>query len=108
MSSAWPFTDDYAALDLRLDAYASRNDFVWDKEYKGYSVRSFSYPLAGTESVQVWIDPPTDDQAVVHVAFNSARDDRRHGQQTTYRFVDLETGLDDAFRVAREWKNAEC
>jgi hypothetical protein len=103
--SAWDVPDRYAEIDPVLEQWAERKLLPWQKEYKGWSVRSYSFALDDDESVQIWVDPPSKNAATVHVAFNSRADIRRKSQQATYAFEDLEMGLDCALRIAHDWKN---
>lgn len=104
--SNWPEPpDEYLEIDDALERWAALNSLSWDRVYKDYSVRSHSFPLAGTESVQFWVDPPVGGMATVHVAFNSSMKSRRKSRKATYAFADLERGLEDALEIAREWRD---
>lgn len=96
---------DYSSVDRTLEAWATAKGLVWDREYKGYDVRSISWPMAGTESVQIWIDPPNDSSVTVNVAYNSVLDDRRQVTKATYDLADVEKGLDDALATAVKWRS---
>lgn len=105
MSKAWQIDDAYVEIDPILERWAARNHLAWQKEYKDYSVRSYSYPLAGTENVQFWVDPPKRGAAAIHVALNSTSSKRRRLQQSSYSFDDLESGLDEALKLALDWRD---
>jgi hypothetical protein len=108
VSSTWELDDPYVEINAILEHWAEQNSLRWLKEYKDCSVRTFFFPLAGDESVQVWVDPPRDRSAVINVAFNSSLDVRRTTTKCAYQFEVLESGLDDALRIAREWKSANA
>ena len=96
---------DYRSLDPTLETWATAKGLAWDREYKGYDVRSISWPMAGTESVQIWIDPPNDSLVTLNVAYNSVFDDRRRVTKATYDLADVEKGLDDALAMAMKWRS---
>jgi len=108
VSSSWEIDDTFVDINAILEHWAERNSLRWLKEYKDCSVRTIFFPLAGNESVQVWVDPPKDGSAVVNVAFNSSLDARRTTTKSAHQFEILESGLDVALRVAREWKSANA
>jgi hypothetical protein len=95
---------DYISIDPVLDRWAERQGFAWQREYKGYDVRSISWPLAGTESIQIWVDPPASGKAIVNVARNSSLDSGRRTTKTAHSVDTLETGLDQALATAMEWR----
>ena len=95
---------DYSAVDPTLNEWGLRNGLRWASCYKGYEVRSFSWPLAGTESMQIWVDEPTGNLVCVNVALNSSSDARRKVKKAECSLETAEAGLDDALCVAREWQ----
>ena len=96
---------DYSSVDPTLEDWATAKGLAWDREYKGYDVRSISWPMAGTESVQIWIDPPNDSSVIVNVAYNSVANDRRRVTKATYKLTDVAKGLDDALATAMKWRS---
>lgn len=102
--SDWPEPSDlFLEISSTLDRWADENALSWQRIYKDYSVRSISFPLPGSESVQIWIDPPEADPVTIHVALNSSLASRRKVRSTTHSRAGLQRGLDEALRMAREW-----
>ena len=99
MSDLYPVRDAYAVLNPILDGWAEQNGIQWQREYKGYSVRSFSWPLADSESVQLWLDEPTNGQLTIHVCQNTKRGGQ-HSRSWTVPIGDLEPTLEDSFEAA--------
>ena len=94
----------YAMIDSLIDRWAEQHGFAWEREYKGFDVRSFSWPLEGLESIQIWLYPPTNGEAVVNVAHNSSVDARRRVSKATYKVENLGAGLDEALATATQWR----
>ena len=92
-------TADYSEIDPILDRWAKDHAVEWERDYKGWDVRSIHWPLAGTESVQLWVDEPVGGAATVHVCHNTSKG----GQQNkTARAANsqLEPVLNESFDFA--------
>jgi hypothetical protein len=94
----------FAPVDPILSRWALKNGQTWLTNYQDSEVRTVLLPMTGTESVQIWIDPPRAGVAAIHVAYNGKKPNRKMRQES-YPTERLEQGLDEALTIAISWMN---
>jgi hypothetical protein len=91
---------DYAPLDPILEIWAARHDVKWIRKDRDWDVRSLWWQLAHPESVQLWLDVPSNNQVTIHVCHNTTRGGQEHTEVTT-NLGDLASVLDERFETAQ-------
>ena len=91
-------TADFSEIDDLLNEWAAGKGVSWVRESKGWDVRTIFWPLGHGESVQLWIDPPVNGAATVHVCHN-AKSGGQH-KQSRSTFSGLRPMLDESLEAA--------
>ena len=89
----------YSEIDPILGRWAARNDLRWIRDDRGWDVRTLFWPLAHPETVQLWLDEPTDGEVAVHVCQNTTRGGQ-HRRDWRTSTANLEGTLDEALEAS--------
>jgi hypothetical protein len=93
---------DYRSIDPRITQWAKRHDVVFEREYKGYAVRSFWL----RDVLQFWIDA-ADAEGYVRVHLAELKPDlpSKWGRSLEWRTTEsqLSDCLDEVWSIGNRW-----
>jgi hypothetical protein len=93
----------YETIDPTISSWAVENSIQWLTEYQGTEVRTFFLQLEGKEKVQIWIDPPSGTNLIIHAVQYRHGGKKRNSKDFPCTASTLFKSLDKALDTALKW-----